>query len=195
MITINLQPQQQRAKVIHIQADAVIFVLVILLLASSVAGVDWFYSSQIAALQNEIATKTQTKNALQARIGHINTLLKEVEELQGKVKIIKEVRMRQGLPVRYIDEMVVRIPVNKLWIETFSMSANGLISISGVALDNQSFAHFVETLRESKYIARVDTQRTSRRTIQGLGLVSFQCSITTKEYFEQTETNGTMSNG
>ncbi|NLY41906.1 MAG: PilN domain-containing protein [Desulfovibrionales bacterium] len=195
MITINLQPQRQRARTIHVHTDAVVIAVVLFLLTSTLGGVHWYYSSQIAALQSEITAKTQIKNTLQERIGHINALLQEVETLQGKVKIIKDVRMRQGLPVRYIDELVVRIPANKLWVETFSLNANGLISLSGVALDNQSFAHFVETLRESKYVARVDTQRTSRHTIQGLGLVSFQCSVTTQEYFEQTETNGTMNNG
>lgn len=195
MITINLQSQRQRPKAIHIPADLLVSVLVLVLLGATLGGTHWYYSSQITALQNEIAAKTQVKNALQERIGHINSLLQEVEALQGKVNIIKNVRLRQGLPVRYIDELVVRVPANKLWVESFSLDSNGLISLSGVALDNQSFAHFVETLRESKYVARIDTQRTSRYTVQGLGLVSFQCSVTTQEYFEQTENNGTMNNG
>ncbi|NLV97450.1 MAG: PilN domain-containing protein, partial [Desulfovibrionales bacterium] len=98
-----------------------------------------------------------------------------------------------GLPVRYIDEIVTHIPEDKLWFETFTLNANGAISLSGIVLDNQAFAAYVESLRVSNFIANVNTQRTSRRTVDGRGLIAFQCSVTAQEYFETFNVNGSTN--
>ncbi len=193
MIKINLLPQQKRAKVTHAEKDIAVLILVLIVIGASIFGVDFYFSSQISELQASVESKTAIKKQLEEKVKNVNTILADLDKLKSRVKIIKDVRLRQGLPVRYIDELIVNIPKNKMWVEGFTLNANGQITLSGVALDNQSFAHYVEKLRESKYIARVDTQRTSRKTIDGLGLISFQCSVTAKEYFENQDTNGTTN--
>jgi len=193
MIKINLLPQQKRTKSTNIEKSLVFFVLGALLLIGSVFTVDYFFSSQLAELNASVAAKTQTKTLLEKEVARVNETIQALKDIEGRIKIIKDVRLRQGLPVRYIDEIVVNMPENKLWVETFNIDANGNIALSGVALDNQAFVTYVERLRLSKYIASVDTRRTSRRAIDGLGLVSFECSVKAQEYFENINTNGTTN--
>jgi type IV pilus assembly protein PilN len=193
MIKINLLPQQKRAKVTHAEKDIAVLILVLVVISASIFGVDFYFSSQISELQAAVESKTTIKKQLEEKAKNVNSILEDLEKLKSRVKIIKDVRLRQGLPVRYIDELIINIPENKMWVEGFTLNADGQITLSGVALDNQSFAQYVEKLRESKYIARVDTQRTSRKMIDGLGLISFQCSVTAKEYFENQDTNGTTN--
>lgn len=193
MIKINLLPQQKRAKVTHAEKDIAVLILVLIVIGASIFGVDFYFSSQISELQAAVESKTAIKKQLEEKVKNVNTILADLDKLKSRVKIIKDVRLRQGLPVRYIDELIINIPENKMWVEGFTLNADGQITLSGVALDNQSFAQYVEKLRESKYIARVDTQRTSRKMIDGLGLISFQCSVTAKEYFENQDTNGTTN--
>jgi type IV pilus assembly protein PilN len=159
----------------------------------AIYAVDYYYSSELDSLKTSIATKTQTRSLLLKEVAIVNNVIQELKDIEGRIKIIKDIRLRQGLPVKYIDEIVVNMPKDKMWFETFSLNANGNIALSGVALDNQVFASYVEKLRLSKYIKFVDTRRTSRRAIQGLGLVSFQCSVMAQEYFENTNTNGTTN--
>lgn len=193
MIKINLLPQQKRAKVTHAEKDIAVFILVLLVIGSSIFGVDFYFSSQISELRASVESKMLVKKQLEEKVQDVNVILEDLDKVKARVKIIKDVRLRQGLPVRYIDELIINIPKNKMWVDGFTLNANGQITLSGVALDNQSFAYYVEKLRESKYVARVDTQRTSRKTIDGLGLISFQCSVTAKEYFENKDTNGTTN--
>lgn len=136
----------------------------------------------------------QTKQMLEVQVARVNTVLNELSDIENRIQIIKDVRKKQGLPVKYIDEIVINIPQNKMWLETFTVSSSGAIVLTGVALDNQAFAAYVESLRASNYIANVNTQRTSRRSVDGLGLISFQCSVIAQEYFENLNSNGT-SNG
>ncbi|MDY0226754.1 MAG: PilN domain-containing protein [Desulfomicrobium apsheronum] len=193
MIKINLLPQQKRTKSTNIEKSFVFFVLGVLLVLGSVFAVDYYFSAQLADLNASVSKKTQTKTLLEKEVAKVNQTIQELQDIEGRIKIIKQVRLRQGLPVKYIDEVVINMPQNKLWVEKFNVDANGNIALSGVALDNQAFVSFVERLRLSKYIASVDTRRTSRREIDGLGLVSFECSVKAQEYFENISTNGTTN--
>lgn len=193
MIKINLLPQQKRTKSTNIEKSFVFFVFGVILVLGSVFAVDYYFSVQLADLNASVTQKTQTKTLLEKEVAKVNKTIQELQDIEGRIKIIKEVRLRQGLPVKYIDEVVTNIPQNKLWVEKFNVDANGNIALSGVALDNQAFVSFVERLRLSKYIASVDTRKTSRRAIDGLGLVSFECSVKAQEYFENTSTNGTTN--
>lgn len=193
MIKINLLPQQKRTKSTNIEKNAVLFVLGVVLLAASVFATDYYFSFQLSTLNASVVEKTQTKKILEQEVAVVNNVIQELKDIEGRIKIIKDVRLRQGLPVKYIDEIVVNMPQNKMWLETFTVNSNGNIALSGVALDNQAFASYVEQLRLSKYIASVDTRRTSRRAIDGLGLVSFECSVMAQEYFENINTNGTTN--
>lgn len=193
MIKINLLPQQKRTKSTNVEKSLVFFVLGVMLLFGSVFAVDYYFSSQLTELEAAVVSKTQTKALLEKEVAKVNQTIQALKDIEGRIKIIKDVRLRQGLPVKYIDEIVVNMPENKLWVETFNIDANGNIALSGVALDNQAFVTYVERLRLSKYIASVDTRRTSRRAVDGLGLVSFECSVKAQEYFENINTNGTTN--
>ncbi len=193
MIKINLLPQQKRTKTTNIEKSFVVFALGVVLVLGSVFGVDYFFSSQLEELNEGVTAKTQTKKLLEKEVAKVNETIQALKDIEGRVKVIKDVRLRQGLPVKFIDEIVVNMPQNKMWVETFTVDSNGNIALTGVALDNQAFVSYVERLRLSKYIASVDTRRTSRRAIDGLGLVSFECSVKAQEYFENTNTNGTTN--
>lgn len=193
MIKINLLPQQKRTKSTNVEKSLIFFVLGVVVLFGSVFGVDYYFSSQLGELNAAVTAKTQTKTLLEKEVAKVNQTIQALKDIEGRIKIIKDVRLRQGLPVKYIDEIIINMPENKLWVETFTIDANGNIALSGVALDNQAFVTYVERLRLSKYIASVDTRRTSRRAIDGLGLVSFECSVKAQEYFENINTNGTTN--
>ncbi|HCU68937.1 MAG TPA: hypothetical protein DGF30_06865 [Desulfomicrobium sp.] len=193
MIKINLLPQQKRSKSTNVEKGAVFFVLAIMLMLGSVYGVDYYFSSELSTLQSSVAAKQQTRALLEKEVAIVNSVIQELKDIETRIKVIKDIRLRQGLPVKYIDEVVVNMPKDKMWFETFTINANGNIALSGVALDNQVFASYVERLRLSKYIKVVDTRRTSRRAVDGLGLVAFECSVMAQEYFENTNTNGTTN--
>lgn len=193
MIKINLLPQHRRVRVTNVHKDASLFLLGLIILGASIFGTDYYFSAQKHDLETLVQDRTQTKKLLEAQVAKVDAIQKELEKLKGRVEIIKDVRLRQGLPVRYIDEIASNIPQERMWLESFTLGANGNISLTGVALDNQVFASYVEDLRSSVYIGSVDTQRTSRQAVDGLDLVFFQCSVMAREYFENLDVNGTTN--
>ena len=185
MIRINLLPKQKRVSVTNVEKEVVLYVLLIAFLVSAIFSFNIWMSEQVNALRSEKSQKESLRASLQIKVDKVNRIKKELDEIQRKIQIIKEVRTRQGLPIQYIDEVVRTLPAEKIWFETFQMDGKGAVAIKGVALDNQAFALYVNNLRQSPYISSVVTQRTSRREIQGLGLVEFSFNLKAQEPREQ----------
>jgi type IV pilus assembly protein PilN len=185
MIRINLLPKQKRVSVTNVEKEGVLYLLLVGLLVAVIFSFNIWMSEQVGALRAEKSQKESLRSSLQVKVDKVNTIKKELDEIQRKVQIIKEVRTRQGLPIQYIDEVVRTLPADKIWFETFQLNENGAIAIKGVAMDNQAFALYVNNLRKSTFVSSVVTQRTSRREIQGLGLVEFSFNIKAQEPREQ----------
>ncbi|PIE68891.1 MAG: hypothetical protein CSA21_04975 [Deltaproteobacteria bacterium] len=177
MITINLLPQKRRARISHMYLELLGAGMFFVVLIVGMGVGYYFLHSHIQHVQ---ATRDQRQNARQivlVKVGKVTKLTKELEALDVKIAAIRKIRMRQGLPVRYVDEVVSRIPPGKIWLEAFSLHNNARMDIKGVALDNQAFALYVDQLRESSFVANVMTRQTQQQSIHERELVAFQCSI------------------
>jgi type IV pilus assembly protein PilN len=177
MIRINLLPKQKRVSVTNVEKEIVLYVLLIVLMLAAIFSFNILISERISALTAEKRQKEGLRASLQVEVDKVNSIKRELDEIQRKIEIIREVRARQGLPIQYIDEVVRTLPADKIWFETFQLDGNGAIAIKGVAMDNQAFALYVNSLRQSPFISSVDTHRTLRREIQGLGLVEFSFNV------------------
>jgi len=177
MIRINLLPQTKRAKTSEVGKQIIIFSLGAMVLLVGVLGINYWLQTRIEKLQVIEKEKQAQKNRLLVKVARVSKLKKELESVQTKIKVIKEIRQTQNLPIHYIDELISNLPESKIWFEAFKLEKDGRIDLRGVALDNQIFAYYVQKLRSSPYIKEVMTQRTSRRRILTYDLVEFQCQI------------------
>ncbi|MFW6324902.1 MAG: PilN domain-containing protein [Desulfovibrionales bacterium] len=185
MIRINLLPKQKRVSVSNVEKEVVLYFLLVVLMIVGAFSVNVWVTQQVDVLRAEVSQKQSLRNTLKIKVNKVNQIKKELADIQRKIQIIKQVRDKQGLPIRYVDEVVRNLPADRIWFESFQMNDNGSISIRGVSADNQVFAQYVQNLRSSPFISSVVTQRTSRREIQGLGLVEFSCNIVAKPTSEQ----------
>lgn len=177
MIRINLLPKQKRVKVRNARTEIWLWALLLTTLISGMAGSVFFVDASIAKLEQDRTAKTAIRTQLLGKVAKVNSLKRQLAEVQRKIKVIRGIREKQSLPVQYVDTLVSRMPEGRIWFEAFSLGADGRMDIRGVALNNQSFASYVERLRQSELIRGVVTRRTSRRTIQGLDLVEFTVNI------------------
>jgi type IV pilus assembly protein PilN len=168
-----------------VEKELFLYFLLITLMVVGILSYDMWFTQQLEQVRIEHSGKQALQAQLKKKVSRVNQIKKELEDLDRKIKIIKDIRIKQGLPIRYIDEVVKNLPPEKIWFDTMSMGSNGSITIRGIALDNQAFALYVQQLRQSPYIASVVTQRTSRKEVQGLGLVEFNCNIVAKPAEEQ----------
>lgn len=177
MIKINLLPYAKRAKTSDIEKQIMLFGLLIIVLCTGILTAGIWTRGKINGLEEVVEEKQVQRQLLLSKVGKINKLQKELEEMDANIEAIKKIRSQQQLPVRYIHEMARRIPKDSIWFESLNLNRNGRLEVSGVALDNQAFARYVDNLRESRFIRSVNTQRTSRRQVANRNFIEFLCQI------------------
>ncbi|WP_028573915.1 PilN domain-containing protein [Desulfonatronovibrio hydrogenovorans] len=187
MIKINLLPQAKRARTSDTERQIIVFLVLLLLISASLLTSGLWHRAKINDLERIAAEKRTQRQALLARVARINELQRKFDEVEANIEAIREIRLKQQLPVRYIDETIRKLPGERIWFEALSLDRQGLMDIRGVALDNQAFAGYVDDLRGSPFIRSVSTQRTSRRQVLDLDLVEFQFQVRAGPVVSATE--------
>ena len=188
MIKINLLPTK-KAHVSNTEKKVVLclglllgvgFLFLVLILWSGV---------KIKELERQIEAEQNLRQVLLVQVRRVNELEKKMEQIGSNLEAIRQIRTIQQLPIRYVEALVQVMPEQSLWFESLNLNREGTLEIRGVALDNQTFAGYVDRLRESGYIHAVSTQRTSRRQVMNLDLVEFDFRIKAGQFLESEQTS------
>ncbi|MFO7878008.1 MAG: PilN domain-containing protein [Desulfovermiculus sp.] len=177
MLTINLLPHKKKVRAADCRKQILLAILIGLLVVTGLVQANQMLSTKIDDLSQEKKTKTATKKKLSKDLSRIKEIKAQLQDMQERISIIREIRSQQSLPVRYLDEIAASVPEDKMWFKFLSLDNQGRITLSGVALDNQVFANYLHQLRQSAFISDISLQQTQRKTIQDLRLVEFRCSI------------------
>jgi type IV pilus assembly protein PilN len=191
MIQINLLPRRaKRRKVTHRQ----IFLgyLMSLALALIVIGVVWILQrNEISDLQERLA---RVEGEVR-QFARYEALLKEVTQkkqvIDKKREIIRDLQRDRDTLVRLMAVISAEIPADKIWLERLVQSANSM-TLSGVAMNNESIAEFMRNLESSPYITRGTVNLThSRQTlISTVKLREFQITYQYVPYSQVLKISG-----
>jgi type IV pilus assembly protein PilN len=131
---------------------------IILLAAAS------FVAFKYISLSRDISAKRNNKAELEREKQRLEPIIRQKEELEAKraelekkIAVIKELRQRQQVPVRLLDELSRNLP-EYVWFETLT-ETNSNVSLDAHALNPQKMADFVDNLTHSGYFPDVDLQR------------------------------------
>lgn len=179
MLKINLLPVRQLKKRAKARKQLfgmfLLFILVLALLAAT--GV--LQAQKISGLQTDIAALQKEKDSYKPTLDKIAKLKIDREELVRKTEIIKQLKMDSSLTVRTLDEVANRIDNQRMWLESLNQQGSSL-QLTGVALDNQSIAQFMDNLKESPFVQDVTLAGSSLKVVSGRNLKSFElnCVVT-----------------
>ena len=192
MLKINLLPVRQLKKRAKAKKEllgmCLLFVLVLTL--SGVTGV--LQAQKISNLKDDITVLQKEKDSYNPTLQKIAKLKKDREEFVRKTDIIKQLKTDSSLTVRTLDEVANRIDNQRMWLDSLEQQTSSL-KLSGVALDNQTIAQFMDHLKESPFVKDVTLSSSSLKVVSGRNLKSFQlnCAVAqpTKTEPEITDAN------
>jgi len=194
MIRINLLPPEKRPRISTLRLNLGVLVLAVVVFGGTILLTHLWISEQVKDLARIHQAREAENAALMVEVGWVRRMENEMKAIQDRIEVIKEIRGIQSLPVRYVDALISVLPEERIWFETFDLDKNGVLQVKGVAMDNQSFAAYVEILRTSAFVRGVITERTLRREVQGLTLVEFHCLVMfgppPAEYYQQKADHG-----
>lgn len=182
MLKINLLPVRQLKKRAKARKQLfgmfLLFILVLALLAAT--GV--LQAQKISGLQTDIAALQKEKDSYKPTLDKIAKLKIDREELVRKTEIIKKLRTDSSLTVRTLDEVANRVDNQRMWIDSLIQQGSSL-QLSGVALDNQTIAQFMDNLKASPFVQDVTLAGSSLKVVSGRNLKSFEinCAVAQPE--------------
>ena len=123
-----------------------------------------FLDRKLTGLRKEIAS-------LESQVKEVTELQKKVSDLNQKLKVIEDLSKKKVGPVRVMENLSVATPA-RLWLTEFK-ETGGNLSITGIAVDNQTVAEFLKALAASAYFKSVELVETSQTEQDKLLLKKF----------------------
>jgi type IV pilus assembly protein PilN len=176
MIRINLLPFRAARKKENIRRQvsyyfgSVILALVVMVYLFLQAGGELnSLKEEKQGIETELATYEET-------IKRINELEKKIADIRTKLDVIKDLERKKTGPVHLLDQVAEAVPRDKLFLSSF-VERDGNLTLTGTAMDNETFSLFMTRLAEAELITSVDMNETKARYIPEHNLNVFDFSL------------------
>jgi len=180
MIRINLLPIREERKKESKRLDISVSILMFFLTAL-VAGYLYInVSGEVDSLQLRIKAKKMEDARLTKKVGEINLLKKKKLELEKKIKVINKLNRERLVALKIMEEVSIQIP-EKIWFKSLRKKGN-VLSIVGIALDDQTLSTFITRLSHSKLFKKVWLQQSKQIVLNQVKLKEFSlnCNVVTE---------------
>lgn len=120
--------------------------------------------SQEQSLRSELAQlKKQTEE--------VNELEEKKADLATKLTVMAQLKRAKPGPVRILDDINNAIP-ERAWLTDASEQAN-VMTINGLALDNETVSAFMESLADSNYFDNIVLKEAKGMKVEGVDIKQF----------------------
>lgn len=191
MIYINLLPVREIKRRISAKNQLLAAIGIIVLLLLGLGLVTTYQTAKINNLRESEKKIQEEKKQYTKILNDIKKIEEEKKDLVTKIAIIHQLKKTSSLTVHALDEVANFTPVNRMWLKTLSQNGNQL-SLTGMALDDQTIAKFMDDLENSKYFQNVSLVSSTMETFAERNLKNF--SISCSVAFEQNENQKTIQN-
>ena len=155
MIKINLVKDKKKGRGrIPVPREMIVFILSMLVVLALLFVVQWFIGGE---KDKTLAQISNTKKEIE----YYKSLKTEFEKakeqqkiLQDKLNVINLLRKEKSSSAKILDELSIDKP-EKVYFESVKKDGSKL-GIEGVALDDETVANFMTSLRKSKLFKNVD---------------------------------------
>ena len=181
MIKVNLFPFRAARIKENIRRQVTIYLLsmIFIILASSYFYLD--LNNKVNTLREERDVKQKELDSFKDTNIKIVALKKTIADVEVKLKTIKRLEKGKTGPVKLLDDIVMSVPEDKLWLTTLK-EQKGTLILNGTAMDNETVADFMNKLQNTKSINSVQLVRTRQKKITGFDLSLKDFSLNSKTY-------------
>ncbi|MGI6393215.1 MAG: PilN domain-containing protein [bacterium] len=173
MIKINLLPVKEEKLINEAKGFLVIFVASIALVAVLIV----LNSAVLAERESESRARIEEADKeianLKSIMGEIQSLKNKKAKLQEKMDMIIKLQEQNIGPVRVLDELSLKIPSNKIWVEKITLKGDK-VNMEGKTLENQEVANFMKQLENSLFFSNIELKKVTKdRALEGVPVLSY----------------------
>ncbi len=149
-------------------------VAAIALTVACIGGLYFLQSSKLSFEKKQLEERMLRKAELEKILAKLADIETTKKELDNKIKIISDLKMRQKDAVYMMDRMSRCLP-EWVWLTDLTFTG-GAVGISGKALSNNLIADLINNLQNSNSFANVQLTSTTRRREAGIDIFEFRIS-------------------
>lgn len=155
--------------------------------ALTVVGIGLMYFLQAGELNRQqklLDERTLRKAELEKVLKELAQIEATKLELDKKIKIISDLKLKQRDAVLMMDKMSRSLP-DWVWLTDLTYRG-GAVAISGKALSNNLIADLINNLQNSSYFTNVQITSSARKREAGVDIFEFRINCT---FVPRAETN------
>ena len=177
MIKINLIPYRAARKKENIRQQISIFVLFFIFLAMGLSYYHIHLAGEISQ-RNEVLKATQKNlKSYEAKVKEVDKIKSKLEVLDKKLDIMANLNKGREKPVKLLKTLTDLTVKNRMWL-TSMQEAGNRISLSGIAMDNNTVAMFMSRIEKNDFFANVELSDLVQVDRKGLKLKQFNLLCT-----------------
>jgi type IV pilus assembly protein PilN len=160
MIRINLLPIREISAEVTRRRDLIVGATTLVVTLVVIAGVYFSQASHLSSLQKQLAELRKENEMLNTQVKEVGELQNKIKELKSKTQVLEDLNRKKVGPVRVLESLAAATP-SGLWITEYRESGND-VSITGMAMDNQTVADFLRALSTFAYFRGVELVETTQ---------------------------------
>lgn len=167
MIKINLLPSQKAKKTkkkVEFQSQVIIASVVLSLLLLVLGYIGIVLNEKVDGLTAEKGKLTTELGILKAKVKEVENYERDKKAVEGKIKIIEQLRKNQSVPVFLLDQISRSLP-ERVWLLNIN-EQNGTVDLEGKATTNSEIVDFINSLKKSPLFKDVQILE-SRQNMEG----------------------------
>ncbi len=154
MIKINLLLARKEKRKAGVKKEFIVLVLSVVLLLAILVFIQWGLTKKLEDTVAQNAQKRQEIAKYKSLTTEVEKKKQEQKMLQSRLDIINSLRRDKARAAMVLDELSINKP-EKLQLESLKKDGPKL-GIEGIALDDETIANFMTSLRKSKLFKNVD---------------------------------------
>lgn len=175
MIQINLIPVREIKKRISYKRKLGGYISLLVITMLSLLSYTGYQKLEISDLENLNSKIQNEKNQYTKIINQIKKIEEEKKVLETRISVIKQLKRESSLTVHILDEIGQITPSKRMWLKSLDQSSSKLI-LSGMALDDQTIAKYMDDLDKSRFIGNISLSNTTMDKFAERNLKSFSIS-------------------
>ena len=159
MIRINLLPFRAARKKENIRQELSCYFLGLVLLILVMTYLQVGSSGRLNHLKAE-EQNVRKELAVYEKNNRIAARIKaNLKEIRDRLDIIHDLEQKKGGQLGLLTDVALAVPEGRLWLQSLS-EKEGLLTINGTAMDNDTVALFMTNLEKTPSITSVDLKNT-----------------------------------
>ena len=169
MIRINLLPFRAARKKENIRQEFNIYLLALVFLIVVMAYLEIGSSRRLSGLKAE-EESARKELAIYGKNNRIAAEIKrKIKEIQDRLAVIQDLEQQKSGPIDLLTELALAVPEDRLWLQSVA-EREGVLTINGTAMDNDTVALFMTNLENTASITSVDLKSTQLQNFPNYNL-------------------------